>query len=238
MNYTDHTNYITTCSNSLSNIITTMNSNPPNGIEIQLTPGGEVYINPQSDSYTYTTSLATSTYPIYPNKNGKISCVKGEKDMTNKDSEKLSPIDKKIIERLELNRKTGEKVGYYFTDVKEYVPNKVYGFTIRFYSSCFPYEKEIKTVCDESDTFSLEKAFFIALAKYQYKSFLTPEGIVKQAEIMQYNKAYIKTVENGIKLFKLLQEKKAYDKEQERLKKARHDKYVQKKKERKAKKSN
>lgn len=236
MNYTDYT---TTCSNSLSDIMTTVNTLSTlntNGIEIQLQPGGEVYINPQSDSYTYSTSLATSTYPIYPNKNYKIYTLK-DKDKE-KDSEELSPIDKKIKKRLELNRKTGEKAGYYFTDVKEYVPNKVYGFTIRFYSSYSPYEKEIKTVCDESDTFSLEKAFFIALAKYEYKSSLTPEGIVKQAEMMQYNKAYIKTVENGIKLFKLLQEKKAYDKEQERLKKVRHDKYVQKKKERKARKNN
>lgn len=232
MNYTDYT---TTSSNSLSDIMTavnTLNTFNTNGIEIQLHPGGEVYITPQNDNYTYSTSVATSTYPInynYPNKNGKIYTKK---------SEELSPIDKKIKKRLELNRKTGEKAGYYFTDVKEYVPNKVYGFTIRFYSSYSPYEKEIKTVCDESDTFSLKKAFFIALAKYEYKSSLTPEGIVKQAEIMQYNRTLIKTVENGIKLFKLLQEKKAYDKEQERLKKARHDKYVQKKKERKARKSN
>ena len=230
--YTDHTDYITTGSNSLSNIITTITSNQTNGIELQLNPGGEVYINPLGDSYTY----STPTYPTYPNKNDKIYyTLKEDKE---KNSEELSPIDKKIQKRLELNRKTAEKAGYYFTDVKEYVPNKVYGFTIRFYSSYSPYEKEIKTVCDESDTFSLEKAFFIALAKYEYKSSLTPEGIVKQAEMMQYNRAYIKTVENGMKLFKLLQEKKAYDKEQERLKKARHDKYVQKKKERKAKKSN
>lgn len=236
MNYTDYTDYATTGSNSLSNIITTVNGYNTNGIEIQLNPAGEVYINPQGDVYTYSTSVATSTYPIHSNHNGKVYKSKD----TNKNSNELSPIDKKIKERIELNKKTGEKGGYYFTNVKEYIPNKVYGFIIKTNPSYFPYEtdKEIKTICDESDIFSLEKAFFIALAKYKYQSTLTPEGIVKQAEIMQYNKSDVKTVQNGMKLFKLLQEKEVYDKEQERLKKIKHEKYVQKKKERKTKKGN
>lgn len=228
MNYTDYT---TTCSNSLSDIITTVNNlSTLNGIEIQLNPGGEVYINPQSDSYTYSTSVATSTYPI----SSTFYTLKDKE----KDSEELSPIDKKIKERIELNKKAA-KGGYYFANVKEYIPNKVYGFTIKLDSPFNTYEKEIKTICDESDTFSLEKAFFIALAKYEYQNLLTSEGIVKQAEtFFQYNKSCIKAVQNGMKLFKLLKEKEAYDKEQERLKKVKHDKYVQKKKERKAKKGN
>lgn len=227
MNYADYT---TTCSNSLSDIITTVNNlNTLNGIEIQLNPGGEVYINPQNDNYNYATSVTTSTYPINHNYGGKIYTLKDKDKNKEKDSEELSPIVKKIIERIAQNKKnTG--IGEYFTDIKEYVPNKVYEFTITTnYSS----SKKIKTVCDENDEFNLEKAFFIALAKYYYQKALTPEGIVKQAETMMCTYTYIKTVRDGMKLFNLLKEKEEWEKQEKERKKLKHQKYVQKKKDRK-----
>lgn len=109
-----------------------------------------------------------------------------------------------------------------FTWVKEYVPNKVYGFKID------NSKKIIKTVCDDSDEFNLEYAFFLAIAKHLYSSTLTFEGVLEKARQLSYNKQYVKIVKDGIKLFKLLkneeEKKQKYDKEQKAIKKRRTEK--------------
>lgn len=173
---------------------------------------------------TITIATAGNSYTISAENSSVKSSIKSEKS-----KEELFPIEKKIKERIAQNKKNAG-IGEYFTDIKEYVPNKVYEFTITTnYSS----SKKIKTVCDENDEFSLEKAFFIALAKYYYQKALTPEGIVKQAETMMCTYTYIKTVRDGMKLFKLLKEKEEWEKQEEERKKLKHQKYVQKKKDRK-----
>lgn len=170
---------------------------------------------------TITIATASNSYTISAENTSIKSSIKAK--------EELSPIEKKIKERIAQNKKNAG-IGEYFTDIKEYVPNKVYEFTITTnYSS----SKKIKTVCDENDEFSLEKAFFIALAKYYYQKALTPEGIVKQAETMMCTYTYMKTVRDGMKLFKLLKEKEEWEKQEEERKKLKHQKYVQKKKDRK-----
>lgn len=175
----------------------------------------------QPNTITITTS--GNSYTISSENSSVMGSIK---------SKELSPIEKKIKERIAQNKKNAGGITEYFTDIKEYVPNKVYEFTITTQYSC---AKKIKTVCDENDEFSLEKAFFIALAKYYYQKTLTPEGIVKQAETMAYSYSYIKTVRDGMKLFKLLKEKEEYDIAEEERKKERHKKYIQKKKDRKEK---
>ena len=85
-----------------------------------------------------------------------------------------------------------------FKHIKEYVPDKVYGFT-------FNDDTLVKTVCCESDTFSLEYAFFLAIAKKLYKDKLTFEGILKKVDEIRYQKYYDKLVKDGIKLFKKIQ---------------------------------
>ena len=171
-----------------------------------------ITINPSASS-SYTISATGST----------MSCTKAK--------EELSPIEKKIKERIRQNKRNAG-FATYFIDIKEYVPNKVYEFTL---TTQYSRAKKIKTVCDENDNFSLEKAFFIALAKYSYQKKLTPEGIVKHAEDMMYCYDYIKTVRDGMKLFKLLKEKEEWEKQEEERKKLKHQKYVQKKKDRKEK---
>lgn len=135
-----------------------------------------------------------------------------------KKEEKLDPRIVKINKEInELKSKTS------FSEIKEYVPNKVYGFKFGRKG------KEYKTICSDEDTFSLEFAFFLALAKWFSVTNLTAEGYVYQAKQLSYNKNWIKDVKNGIKLFHKLQEKEALEEQIKAEKKHRHDKLVQKK---------
>lgn len=147
--------------------------------------------------------------------------------------EKINPYDKKINELLKRAR---EGDGAYFSNIKEYVPGKVYEFTISRSPLTIFAPVKIKTVCDETDIFDLDLAFYLALSKFYNGKELTPEGYLQKAKSLQYEKKMIKKVSYGKKLFKLLQERDAWEKEQEELKKARHKKYVEKKIARKKKK--
>lgn len=114
-----------------------------------------------------------------------------------------------------------------FTKVIEYVPNKVYKFI-------FNDKTEIKTICDESDTFDLEYAFFLALAKKLYSNKLTFDGVIAKVQELQYSKYYCKLVKKGIKLFfkqKEEENKKQLEKEQ---KERQHKRLIEKKKRRDA----
>ena len=180
-----------------------------------------------SDYCTITPAYASSSITINMEPGGVVTYTNNPtpKSMEIEIKQK-SPMEKKIEERINNNKKINSSL--YFTNIEEYVPYKVYEFT-------FGSGKKVKTVCDESDEFSLRKAFFIAIAKRKYQSTLTPEGIVKKAEEMMYEKSYIKIVEGGIKLFKLLKEKEEWEKKEEEREKIKHDKYIQKKIERKNK---
>ena len=94
-----------------------------------------------------------------------------------------------------------------FSSIKEYVPNKVYGFT-------FNKGDTVKTICDESDNFDLEYAFYLALAKHFYKDEYTFEGILNKVQDLMYKKDCIKIVKRGMKLF----EKQKEEKRQEQIK--------------------
>lgn len=135
-----------------------------------------------------------------------------------KKEEKLDPRIVKINKEIEeLKRKTS------FSWIKEYIPEKVYGFKFR------KNDKEYKTICAEEDTFDLEFAFFLALAKWFTVLNLTTEGYIHQAKQLSYNKDHVKEVKNGIKLFHKLQEKEALEEQIKAEKKHRHDKLVRKK---------
>lgn len=121
---------------------------------------------------------------------------------------------------------------YEFKDIKEIVPEKVYEFT--FYGCTKPIT--VKTICEKGDTFNLEYAFYLALAKALYSKEYTFEGVLNKAQDLRYIKRYNKYVQKGMKLFKRLQEEKAKEKEKEAIKKHQHEKYVRKKKEAKERK--
>jgi hypothetical protein len=98
-----------------------------------------------------------------------------------------------------------------FSKIKVLCPNKVIQFT-------FADGTVVKTICDETDQFDFEFAFFIALAKKIKGKELTPEGIVATAKEYSYTKRYIKLVKNGIKLYynQLKEEEKKKQEEKER----------------------
>ena len=121
---------------------------------------------------------------------------------------------------------------YEFKDIKELVPEKVYEFT--FYGCTKPIT--VKTVCESGDTFNLEYAFYLALAKALYSKEYTFEGVLNKAEDLRYIKRYNKYVQKVIKLFKKIQKEKAKEEEKEAIKKRQHKKYVEKKKEAKERK--
>ena len=117
----------------------------------------------------------------------------------------------------EEKEKKEEKISYPhpFKKVKEIIPNKIYQFE-------FVDGYKTKTICDDSDTFSLEYAFFLALAKYLRHDIYTFEGILKQAEEFSYTKRHIKLVKKAIKIFKKEQQEELDRKAKELEQKSRN----------------
>ena len=116
-----------------------------------------------------------------------------------------------------------------FKKIEELVPFKVYRFT-------FNDNKVIKTVCSDEDTFNLEYAFYLALAKKIFSTTHTFEGVLHKADTLKYQKYYFNIVKQGIKLFNKQRLEEAKKLEEEEHKKEQHRKYVEKKKARKLKK--
>ena len=98
--------------------------------------------------------------------------------------------------------------------------------------------KEYKQVCkEEYDTFSLERALYLAIAKHNDPNKeLTSEGIEHAADELKYQKKYVKIVKDGLRLYenKLKEEQK--EKERAELIERKRVKRHQKKTERAARK--
>lgn len=93
------------------------------------------------------------------------------------------------------------------------VPNRVVevAFNDYFYT-------KVKTVCDKNDIFSLERALYIAYAKYRYNDMYTSEGIEKRADEFKYEKIYVSKVKNALKVYECQQKLAALNKEEEEIK--------------------
>ena len=93
------------------------------------------------------------------------------------------------------------------------VPNRVVevAFNDYFYT-------KVKTVCDKNDIFSLERALYIAYAKYRYNDMYTSEGIEKIADEFKYEKIYVSKVKNALKVYECQQKLAALNKEEEEIK--------------------
>lgn len=89
------------------------------------------------------------------------------------------------------------------------VPNKVLRFT-------FKHGTQIKTVCNEEDTFDFDFAIYLAYSKLVNRDRCTKEGIEYRAHRMKYWKLWAKKVKEAKKLFK--------EQETERIKKEREEK--------------
>ena len=110
------------------------------------------------------------------------------------------------------------------------VPNKVLRFT-------FKYGTQIKTVCNDEDTFDFDFAIYLAYSKLIYKDLCTKEGIEYQAHDMKYWKLWANRVKEAKKLFKKQEteriKKEKEEKERAAARKRQAEKKVRKKKERK-----
>lgn len=95
------------------------------------------------------------------------------------------------------------------------VPNRVVEVTFNDYLWM---KEKVKTVCDKNDTFSLERALYIAYAKRQYNDVYTTEGIEKEADEFKYRKIYVSKVKNALKVYECQQKLAALDKEEEEIK--------------------
>lgn len=82
----------------------------------------------------------------------------------------------------------------------------------------FTYGDKIKTVCNKDDTFSLERAVYIAMAKERFGHIYTPDGIEKKATELTYEKDYVYRVKNALKVYECQQKLAALDKEEEEIK--------------------
>ena len=136
-----------------------------------------------------------------------------------KKKDKLDPRLVKVNKEIEELRK---KTKFYF--IKEYVPEKVYGFTFKNDKN-----HEYKTICSEEDPFDLTFAFALAYAKQDAGKILTINGIIQRAHDFFDFKDKVKEFNNGIKLFYKLQEKEYIEEQIKYEKKRRHDKLVAKK---------
>lgn len=112
-----------------------------------------------------------------------------------------------------------------FKKVIEYKPGKVYGFI-------FNNNKEIKTICDPSDTFDFDFAFYLAAAKLIWSKELTLEGVINKANELKTIKKWVKRVEKAKKQFYKEQQEEIKAKQKEEEEKERHKKYIEKKKNR------
>ena len=112
------------------------------------------------------------------------------------------------------------------------VPNKVLRFT-------FKYGTQIKTVCNDEDTFDFDFAIYLAYSKLIYKDLCTKEGIEYQAHDMKYWKSWANRVKEAKKLFKKQEQerikKEKEEKERAAIRKRQAEKKARKKKERKEK---
>ena len=95
------------------------------------------------------------------------------------------------------------------------VPNRVVEVT---FNDDLWTKAKVKTVCDKDDTFSLERALYIAYAKRQYNDVYTSEGIEKKADEFKYAKSYVSKVKNALKVYECQQKLAALDKEEEEIK--------------------
>lgn len=109
-------------------------------------------------------------------------------------------------------------------EVNVIVPDKVVevmfdeNFPPSLYWLSYCSKEKIKTVCDDEDKFSLERALYIAFAKKMYSDMYTLEGIERKADELSYMKSYIKCAKNAMKVYECQQKLAALDKEEEEIK--------------------
>ena len=139
------------------------------------------------------------------------------KNMNHKEDKEMNKQKTKAAERTRIKDKMAEYI--YKSGIRSInviVPNQVVEVE-------FTYGDKIKTVCNKDDTFSFERAVYIAIAKERFGHIYTSEGIEKKATELTYEKDYVYRVKNALKVYECQQQLIALDKEEEKIK--LHQKY-------------
>lgn len=140
------------------------------------------------------------------------------------------PADDTIFNMYLPSNKSKDMMDPKIVKIEILVPNKVLRFT-------FKNGTQIKTICNDEDTFDFNFAIYLAFAKLIYENTYTREGIEHMAHEMTYQKKWVKMVKETIKMFKV-QEKTRIKQEQEEKERAaarkrQAEKKARKKRERK-----
>lgn len=141
------------------------------------------------------------------------------KENTTAETKKVvHPKDEDHLKRVE---KIQKKIDYYsnvsgFDMIEKVVPNEV--VKVKFYG------REYKMIRDPRDTFSMENVLYLTIAKYLYGNRYTSEGIEKKSEDIKYEKAYVKKVEQAMKMLAAMEELKKENEEYEALIESRREK--------------
>lgn len=128
------------------------------------------------------------------------------------EDKKMNKQEPKVAERTRIKDKMAKYI--YKSDIRSInviVPNQVVEVE-------FTYGDIIKTVCNKDDTFSLERAIYIAMAKKRFGHIYTSDGIEKKADELAYEKDYVYRVKNALKVYECQQKLAALDKEEEEIK--------------------
>ena len=141
-----------------------------------------------------------------------------KENTTEKTKKVVHPKDEDHLKRVE---KIQKKIDYYknvsgFDLIDEVVSGEV--VRVKFYG------REYKMVCDPRDIFSMEKVLYLTIAKHLYGYRYTLEGIEKKSEDLKYEKAYVKKVEQAMKMLAAMEELKKENDEYEALLEARRQK--------------
>lgn len=134
------------------------------------------------------------------------------KNMNHKEDKEMNKQKTKAAERTRIKDKMAEYI--YKSGIRSInviVPNQVVEVE-------FTYGDKIKTVCNKDDTFSLERAVYIAIAKERFGHIYTSDGIEKKATELTYEKDYVYRVKNALKVYECQQKLAALDKEEEEIK--------------------
>lgn len=122
-----------------------------------------------------------------------------------------------------IERELNLEKGYYISDIQVIVPNKV--VKVYFWDDGFE-----KMVCDEKDTFDLERCCYLALAKHFHKKDYTMEGIEWLATYhYPLIKKYNACVKNALKNFYKKEEEKRKEQEDQKERERIAEKKRQKK---------
>ncbi|HAU85232.1 MAG TPA: hypothetical protein DCW90_06935, partial [Lachnospiraceae bacterium] len=76
------------------------------------------------------------------------------------------------------------------------------------------WKSEYKMVCDDQDTFSLERAIYLAYAKDECHGKYTSEGIEAYADQLTMEKRFVKMVKAAMNLYECQEELKKLDDEE------------------------